>query len=164
MQTATTFRKVDPARLVEMQDTPHPDTGEFPSLAKIVEMLAQETPPIEVTRSGVQQATTKYRAENGLPPAPRPGANILPWRLPKEFHYDYVGERLRRLAARERGITEQREDHAGRVHQLEELLERMGPHTVVAFDRSANDGAGGWVMRQKRPDEEVWYGVMAVKP
>ncbi len=160
MTTSTRPRKLNRPELIKWQTTPDPDTGEFPSYEQLrLRVLAEHG--VEVSRGAVQKAVVEYRSANGLPPAPRAGSHLLPWRLPRAHHDDWYGYRLHRFARRALAGSDA-ELHAKEVSALAEFdrhLARLGDRTVVSFDP-----AGGWVVRQAVDREDVWYGVMAVKP
>lgn len=171
MATATRTGKVDPRVIVELQDTPDPDTGQFRSIGAIRNILEAEH-GIRMTRAGVRQAAIRYRSRENLPPAPAVQGHFPPgWGpLPDEIHQsDATAFALHRIARRELarqngGEAKFEETELRKVAAFERLLSRMGPATVVAWHAKANGGAGGWVLRQRVEGEEVWYGVMAVRP
>lgn len=165
MPTAT----VDPKRIVELQDTPDPDTGEFRSLAEVAEQLTQEC-GYRVKRAAVHMAARRYRTKHGLPPAPNTmRKGHFPWTVPDEAHRDPTGYALHRIARI--GLAEQageecnlHPDERKAVDRFWRYLRRQGPHAVIAWDAEACRGVGGWLVRHQEPGEEVWHGCMAVKP
>lgn len=167
MATATRTGKVDPRVIVELQDTPDPDTGQFRSIGAIRNILETEH-GIVMTRAGVRQAAIRFRTRENLPPAPTTQGHFPSgWGpLPEEVHQtDATAFALHRIARRELarqngGEAQFEETETRKVAAFERLLSRMGPATVVAWDREGS----GWVLRQRVEGEEVWFGVMAVKP
>ena len=157
-----------PKLIVELQEIPDPATGEFPSYQAIADRLAAEH-GIEMTRAGVRQSAIRYRTANGLAPAPRKKSR-LPWELPDEIHQNdltaYCCHRIARVElARQNGAeTQLTRSEQSAVDSFYRLLSRMGPATVVVWDAEASQGKGGWLLRQAKEGEEVWYGVMAVRP
>lgn len=169
MDTITARSPELPKLIVKWQEELDPATGEFPSTQQIADRLAAEPYNIVMTRQGVGKAARTYRTRNGLPPAPK-NQNYLPWSLPDDIHQgDINAYCLMRIARRERarqngGQCVFHGAEARNVAFFERLLSRLGPHTVVCWDSEANQGKGGWLLRQAREGEEVWYGVMAVRP
>jgi len=157
MTTSTRRRQLDPAKLVEWQHTPD-DSGAFPSYEDLRKRLAAQG---VVTKGAIQKAVVKYRTDHALPPAPRAGTTLLPFRLPAEFHHDAIGFPLHRVARR--GLDPDvvlRDDELAKVAAFYRRLQSQGPNTVVRFD----EDSPGWVIRPRTAGEEIWYGVVAVHP
>jgi hypothetical protein len=168
MTTTTGYRGVDPRVIIELQDTPDPDTGKFRT-ADVIRGILEREHQVKMTTAAVRQKAMRYRKDNGLPPPPITGERTLPWELPDAAHRDVNGYALHRIARRflaesrgEQATFHPEEQRA--VAAFERFLAGQGPATVVAWDPEASRGAGGWVIRQAVDGEEIRYGVMAVRP
>lgn len=168
MATTTDYRGVDPALIVELQEGLDPDTGRFRT-ADVIRRILKDEHDIDMTVAAVRQKAYRYRQAHGLGPPPIVAKTDLPWVLSEEAHHDSNGYAVHRIARREkaREAGEEATFHESELRALaafEKYLARTGPDTVIAFDAEANQGKGGWVVRQRVEGEVVRYGVMAARP